>query len=137
RTEQFGPIVNREVSINFLTKKKKEFVYMNENIEDSGVEDFKETWSNVETKNQIKLSEIDRKSTRLNSSHVKTSYAVSCLRNKKRQRRQQQQVAQALLAEAQGMGDLPVDQAEGQIGRDRHHRPRHRAVRADCAHGHQ
>jgi len=59
RTEQFGPIVNREVSINFLTKKKKELVNMNENIEDSGVEDFKETWSNVETKNQIKLSEIE------------------------------------------------------------------------------
>src|SRR5690606_41208144 len=30
-------------------------------------------------------SPIDRKSTRLNSSHVKTSYAVSCLKKKKKQ----------------------------------------------------
>src|SRR5690606_39306299 len=36
-----------------------------------------EDWN---TKNSQKL--IDRKSTRLNSSHVKSSYAVSCLTNK-------------------------------------------------------
>src|SRR5439155_6154411 len=32
------------------------------------------------------LSEIDRKSTRLNSSHVAISYAVFCLKKKKRQK---------------------------------------------------
>src|SRR5690606_41060312 len=32
---------------------------------------------------------LDRKSTRLNSSHVKTSYAVFCLKKKKASRRQQ------------------------------------------------
>src|SRR5690606_41826373 len=32
---------------------------------------------------QLMLTEIDRKSTRLNSSHVKISYAVICLKQKK------------------------------------------------------
>lgn len=59
RTVQFGPIVNREVSINFITQKKRELVNINENIEDAGEEDFKETWSDIEMENQIKLSEIE------------------------------------------------------------------------------
>src|SRR5690606_39395075 len=33
---------------------------------------------------QFKFYAIDRKSTRLNSSHVKTSYAVFCLKKKKK-----------------------------------------------------
>src|SRR5690606_41996397 len=32
----------------------------------------------------LKLNELDRKSTRLNSSHVKISYAVFCLKKKKK-----------------------------------------------------
>src|SRR5690606_39943969 len=36
---------------------------------------------------QIDVTEKDRKSTRLNSSHVKISYAVFCLRKKKKGRR--------------------------------------------------
>src|SRR5207302_10216168 len=35
-----------------------------------------------ETKVNTELTEIDRKSTRLNSSHVKISYAVFCLKKK-------------------------------------------------------
>src|SRR5690349_22619701 len=35
------------------------------------------------------LSDLDRKSTRLNSSHVEISYAVFCLKKKKKTRRQQ------------------------------------------------
>lgn len=59
RIEQFGPVVNCEVSINFLTKQKKERVNMNENIEEGGEADFKEIWSGIEIDNPIKLSEID------------------------------------------------------------------------------
>src|SRR5690606_41954104 len=36
-----------------------------------------------EPENQIEIIEEDRKSTRLNSSHVKISYAVFCLKQKK------------------------------------------------------
>src|SRR5690606_40993571 len=36
---------------------------------------------------RLALSEADRKSTRLNSSHVKISYAVFCLKKKKKEER--------------------------------------------------
>src|SRR5690349_24227349 len=38
------------------------------------------------------LQRIDRKSTRLNSSHVEISYAVFCLKKKKRGRRRQPEI---------------------------------------------
>src|SRR5690606_39490245 len=41
--------------------------------------------------NSLGLLEIDRKSTRLNSSHVKISYAVFCLKKKKNKRSEQGQ----------------------------------------------
>src|SRR5690349_24167436 len=34
---------------------------------------------------QVRVDEIDRKSTRLNSSHVEISYAVFCLKKKKKE----------------------------------------------------
>src|SRR5436309_12515714 len=37
------------------------------------------------------LSQLDRKSTRLNSSHVKISYAVFCLKKKKKKKKNTQQ----------------------------------------------
>src|SRR5690606_41621665 len=37
-----------------------------------------------EKEQEIQVLDIDRKSTRLNSSHVKSSYAVFCLKKKKR-----------------------------------------------------
>src|SRR5207253_6226758 len=40
------------------------------------------TW-NVDTVTPAKLAALDRKSTRLNSSHVAISYAVFCLKKKK------------------------------------------------------
>ena len=54
-----GPIVNKEISLNFLTKKKLEVNNINEHTEDSGDEIFEETWSNIEVKDLIKLSEIE------------------------------------------------------------------------------
>src|SRR5690349_23533907 len=38
--------------------------------------------------NATRALEVDRKSTRLNSSHVEISYAVFCLKKKKEQKRQ-------------------------------------------------
>src|SRR5690606_39869883 len=38
--------------------------------------------SQTESQTAVPFSEIDRKSTRLNSSHVKISYAVFCLKKK-------------------------------------------------------
>src|SRR5690625_5787253 len=40
----------------------------------------------AEVREIFKVSRIDRKSTRLNSSHVAISYAVFCLKKKKKQR---------------------------------------------------
>src|SRR5204863_3553425 len=40
----------------------------------------------------------DRKSTRLNSSHVEISYAVFCLKKKKKNRTPQQQKTQAIMS---------------------------------------
>ena len=53
-----GPVINKETYINFITKKK----LIKENINYNAVggdEEFKETWSNVEIKSLIKLSEIE------------------------------------------------------------------------------
>ena len=56
-SENYGPIVNREISINFLTKKKLENVNTNEEAE-GGDEIFEEKWENIAIDNLIKLSEI-------------------------------------------------------------------------------
>src|SRR5699024_12215229 len=37
--------------------------------------------------NEMQVSELDRKTTRLNSSHVSISYAVFCLKKKKKQKK--------------------------------------------------
>src|SRR5690606_41202766 len=39
-------------------------------------------WSNNKRRDSVGVVSIDRKSTRLNSSHVKISYAVFCLKKK-------------------------------------------------------
>ena len=57
-SENYGPIVNRETSINFLTFKKQEKVNTNGDAE-SGEEVFEETWTNLEVQNPILLSEIE------------------------------------------------------------------------------
>jgi hypothetical protein len=53
-----GPILNKEISINFLTKKKLERVNINEEVKESGDEIFEEKWSEVKIKELIRLSEI-------------------------------------------------------------------------------
>jgi len=57
-SESLGPVVNREISINFLTK--KQFVKKNvePNIDKNGDEVFEETWSSIEVEELLKLSEI-------------------------------------------------------------------------------
>src|SRR5699024_12279238 len=54
---------------------------------DTGLEKAKEEYSSaLEKVNEItKSARTDRKSTRLNSSHVSISYAVFCLKKKKKQ----------------------------------------------------
>lgn len=57
-SENYGPIVNRETSINFLTKKKLVRENVNENAEESGDEIFEETWEDLGIDNLYKLSAI-------------------------------------------------------------------------------
>src|SRR5690606_41677226 len=53
-------------------------------------------WNQVKGKIQKQWGELtedeDRKSTRLNSSHVKSSYAVFCLKKKKKERKTREQI---------------------------------------------
>src|SRR5690606_41316193 len=46
----------------------------------------KSAYNNQEAEKLLEQAQIDRKSTRLNSSHVKISYAVFCLKKKKKQK---------------------------------------------------
>lgn len=54
----YGPIVNRETSINFLTKKKLVRENVSQNAEVSGEEIFEETWEDIEIQELYMLSEI-------------------------------------------------------------------------------
>ena len=56
-SDNYGPVVNREVSINYLTKKKSVKVNVNENAE-AGDEVFEETWEDIKIEKPIKLSEV-------------------------------------------------------------------------------
>jgi hypothetical protein len=58
RLETKGPIIQKETSINFLTKKKLVRENVNQNIAESGEEIFEETWSTISTNSLLKLSEI-------------------------------------------------------------------------------
>ena len=53
-----GPIINWETSINFLTKKKFVRENINKNTEDSGDEVFEEHWENIKVDELLNLSEI-------------------------------------------------------------------------------
>ena len=53
-----GPIVNKTVSINFLTKKKQTNENINQNAEVDGDEVYKETWEKIRVEKLLKLSEI-------------------------------------------------------------------------------
>lgn len=57
-SENNGPIVNRETSVNFLSKKKKIKENINENPAKEGDEVFKETWEKIQVDKLVKLSEI-------------------------------------------------------------------------------
>ena len=52
-----GEVVEKETSINFLSKKKQEKVNTNENAE-GGDEEFKETWTNITVSKLLKLRDI-------------------------------------------------------------------------------
>src|SRR5690606_14440419 len=69
---------NKIVNLAFDYKEKlTRYLELKENIKQ--LETMKKQIEN-ELKNELKDAEIDRKSTRLNSSHVKISYAVFCLK---------------------------------------------------------
>jgi len=57
-SDDSGPVVNREISINFLTKKKQIKENTNENATEEGEEVFKEAWEKVQIDKLIKLSDI-------------------------------------------------------------------------------
>lgn len=57
-SENNGPIINIETSINYLTKKKIVKENTNENAEESGEEIFKETTTRINNTRLLKLSEI-------------------------------------------------------------------------------
>src|SRR5436305_12001376 len=50
-------------------------------------------WNSVRTELGMMIRRSDRKSTRLNSSHVRISYAVFCLKKKKHVKRQEVKAA--------------------------------------------
>lgn len=54
-----GPVINSEISINFLTKKRLTKQNTNFRAETGGDEVFKETWDRIEIDHLIKLSEIE------------------------------------------------------------------------------
>jgi len=56
--DNYGPIINRETSINFLTKKKLTRKNVNQNTEDSGDEVFEEKWEEVVIENLYRLSGV-------------------------------------------------------------------------------
>jgi len=53
-----GPVVNKTISINFLTKKKQINENINQNAEVDGDEVFKESWGKIQVEKLLKLSEI-------------------------------------------------------------------------------
>ncbi|WP_216657748.1 hypothetical protein [Sphingobacterium shayense] len=59
QSDDFGPIVNKEISINFLTKRKLERINTNKDTQVSGDEVFEESWTDIEMDQRIKLSEIE------------------------------------------------------------------------------
>ena len=57
-SSNYGPIINRETSINFLTKRKLTRENVNQDTEDSGDEIFEETWEDIDIQKLYRLSEI-------------------------------------------------------------------------------
>ena len=57
-SDNYGPIINRETSINFLTKKKLINENINQNMEDSEDEIFEEKWENIIIEKLYRLSDI-------------------------------------------------------------------------------
>lgn len=58
-SSNFGPIVEKEISINYLSKRQQVLENINEKTEESGDEVYKETWTDIEIEQLMKLSEIE------------------------------------------------------------------------------
>ncbi len=58
KSEDSGPVINREISINYLTKKKVVKQNTNKNAEEEGDELFEQTITNITITKRIRLSEI-------------------------------------------------------------------------------
>src|SRR6267143_456386 len=90
----------------------------------------------------------DRKSTRLNFSHSSISYAVFCLKKKKRLRANERQVSETYNAEAEAGsragGDRPGGQGDARVGAHPEERQgrrqaasaRHVSCATDASNGH-
>jgi len=57
-SDDSGPIVNREMSVNFLTKKKRIKENINQHAVEEGDEVFKDTWEKIQIVKLVKLSDI-------------------------------------------------------------------------------
>jgi hypothetical protein len=57
-SQDHGPVVERSVSINLMTKKMRIRENINQDAEDGGDEEFKETWKKFTLSKPIKMSEI-------------------------------------------------------------------------------
>jgi len=58
QSDNWGPVTQRNTSINFITKRKQLKVNTNSNATTDGEEIFKETWEKIKIKKLITLSEI-------------------------------------------------------------------------------
>jgi hypothetical protein len=58
-SENYGPITNRETSINYLTKRSLTRVNINADTEESGDEFFENTWGDIEIEKLLLISEIE------------------------------------------------------------------------------
>jgi hypothetical protein len=57
-SENYGPITNRETSINYLTKRKLTKENINADTEESGDEIFEDTWEDIDVKELLLISKI-------------------------------------------------------------------------------
>src|SRR5947207_8110987 len=68
---------------SFPTRRSSDLCYVRALADEAGIERINTRWSDYVHVTDTGITEQDRKSTRLNSSHTVISYAVFCLKTKK------------------------------------------------------
>src|SRR5690606_39814895 len=85
--EAFGEVSSAKIILDKFTQRSRGFGFVEMNDDGAARQAIDElNGSDFMGKNLV-VNEADRKSTRLNSSHVKISYAVFCLKKKKKKNR--------------------------------------------------